>query len=378
MSRTARSPVILWCAISCWLSATAFSAEPAIVVAPGVFDLEQTEGLGLQAAGGEHGYLYVAADHKYKFCHNPQQVVFRGSLFATWSNGRVDEDAVGQRTLISSSPDGVRWGTPQWLTGERHEICVAAGLHVFDDTLIAFFTVTGGTNFHPETALFAIRSRDGKEWSKRQLITKGFFIEGPRALHDGRLLLAGEQVDPDRETGRMRVLISNDPSGLGPWAEVQIEPQMAKTFGYTEPALLLTGPGKATLLLRNYSGTLYASTSNDNGSSWSVPEQTNYPDSTARIAAGTLPSGMSYLINNASATQFDRGNLVLGLSQDGVTFDRALLLRGEPTKVRYPGKHKLAGWQYPHAVSWRRHLYIAYSVNKEDVAITRIPLKRLR
>ena len=62
---------------------------------------------------------------------------------------------------------------------------------------------------------------------------------------------------------------------------------------------------------------------------------------------------------------------------DGATFDRAYIIRGEPTRRRYDGQHKLDGWQYPNAVVWKDDLYVAYSINKEDVAITQIALKDL-
>ncbi len=44
----------------------------------------------------------------------------------------------------------------------------------------------------------------------------------------------------------------------------------------------------------------------------------------------------------------------------------------EPTHRRHDGKSKLDGWQYPHALAWKGSLFVAYSINKEDVAITRI------
>ena len=355
------------------------AAEPPIQLADGLLDLQQADGLGLETIEGKNTLLYQASEKTHKFCHHANLAVFQQRLFMIWSSGLVDEDSPGQRILMSWSSDGETWKSPLWLTGEKNEICVAAGFHVYDDTLVAYFTVTGGTNFHPDTALYAIHSRDGMKWSDRKRITSGFYIEGPRPLANGRLLLAGEYVDPSRAERRMRILISDDPSGLGSWKEVLIIPPDLLVFGYTEPGLFLTRRStQATLLFRNYSGTLYASSSTNNGDSWSVPEKTNYPDSTARIAAGNLPGGGAYIINNASATQFDRRQLVLGLSRNGVLFDRAFLVRSEPTSMRFEGKHKLDGWQYPHALTWKRHFYVAYTINKEDVGITRIPLRQLR
>ena len=55
-------------------------------------------------------------------------------------------------------------------------------------------------------------------------------------------------------------------------------------------------------------------------------------------------------------------------------FDRAWIIRGEPTSQRFKGKGKRDGWQYPSSLMWKKSLFVAYSVNKEDVSITRIEL----
>jgi hypothetical protein len=69
---------------------------------------------------------------------------------------------------------------------------------------------------------------------------------------------------------------------------------------------------------------------------------------------------------------------VLATSRDGQTFDRAWLVRGEPTHMSFEGRHKLDGWQYPNALVVGDHLLVAYSANKEDVGVTKIPLSALR
>jgi hypothetical protein len=46
--------------------------------------------------------------------------------------------------------------------------------------------------------------------------------------------------------------------------------------------------------------------------------------------------------------------------------------------MRFKGINKLDGWQYPTAVVWKDHLYVAYSINKEDEGVTRIALCDLR
>ena len=129
---------------------------------------------------------------------------------------------------------------------------------------------------------------------------------------------------------------------------------------------------------RNQSGFLYASVSRDNGETWSVPRQTNFPDSMARMNTGRLPDGRFYLINNPGPGRANRGLLTIALSEDGKLFDRAWIVRGEPTTQRFAGKGKRDGWQYPSSVVWKDSLFIAYSVNKEDVMLTRISLDALK
>ena len=342
----------------------------------GLFDSSNLRTLGLESVKGTNTLLYQATDDGYKFCHHPNLILFSDRLYCMWSNGIVDEDAPGQRVLYSHSADGISWTKPALLTDDRHGkgICVAAGFHVSTDRLVAYYTTTGGENFHPDTSLMARTSQDGRAWSSPQRITNGFFIEGPHQLAQGRLLLGGEHVGESRRTRRMRFLYTDDQTGLAVWKSVQIDPPDLDVYGYTEPSFFLRCDGTVVATLRNYSGYLHACVSRDNGQTWTTPKQTNFPDSTARAAAGNLPDGTAYIINNPMPKQFDRSLLTIALSRDGVVFDRAYLIRSQPTQRRYDGKHKLDGWQYPHALVWEDTLYVAYSINKEDIGLTRIAL----
>ena len=58
--------------------------------------------------------------------------------------------------------------------------------------------------------------------------------------------------------------------------------------------------------------------------------------------------------------------------------DNAWVVRGEPTRQRFGGKHKINGWQYPNALVWKDEFYVVYSINKEDVGLTRIAIEELQ
>jgi predicted neuraminidase len=360
-------------------ASVASADETPISVKPGLFDLSNSKTLGLTVVPGEHVSLYRAEQGDHQFCHHPSLVRFKGRFHCIWSNGVVGEDELGQRILISSSDHGLKWSTPQPLAIDptNRGACVAAGFLVSESRLTAFYTVTGGSNFHPDTAVWAKTSTNGKQWSQPQRVQSGFFIEGPKRLADGRLLLSGEHVGDARNTKRMRLLYSDQRDALAGWKEAEINPRPLKTFGYTEPNLIRRADGSLLMLFRNYSGFLYGSVSRDNGAGWSNPVQTNFPDSTARFATGQLPDGTKWIINNPGPKKFDRSLLTIAISSDGVVFDRAFIVRGEPTQMRYEGKSKLDGWQYPHAIVHDGHLFVAYSINKEDVGLTKIDLKNL-
>ncbi len=346
-------------------------------VSQGLFDSARSD-LGLAPARGEQRVLYRATEDGYKFCHHPNAVEFGDQLLVMWSTGHVDEDAAGQRIVFSKSSDGREWSKPAVLAEPPPgNVLVAAGFLVAGDRLIAFYTTTPGSNFDARTALFARTSADGRTWGEPQRITSGFFIAAPQRLPSGRLILAGEQVGGRRDKARMRLLYSDQPDGLGGWQEAAIDIKDLSVFGYTEPSPLIREDGTLVMAFRNDSGGLYASESTDNGVSWTTPVPTGFPDSTARFATGRLPDGTTYLINNPMPEKFDRSVLAIALSRDGDTFVRALSVRGEPTHMRFAGRSKLDGWQYPDAIVWREHLYVFYSINKEDVGVTRIALAEL-
>ena len=70
--------------------------------------------------------------------------------------------------------------------------------------------------------------------------------------------------------------------------------------------------------------------------------------------------------------------LAISLSRDGLDFDRMAVIKFIAPAQRYEGKSKRAsGYQYPHSVVVGKHLWVIYSVNKEDIEVARIPVAEL-
>ncbi len=365
------------------------SAAPPFRAAEGLFDLSNSKSLGLTAIAGEHKAIHHATEESgFRFAHHPGLIVFKGRLYCSWSNGRAHEDRPDQRVLYSSSADGKTWSSPEILAKPPEDVygsCVAAGFHVHDDTLVAYYTLTHEYpthNLHNEkNALWAITSRDGANWSQPTKVAVGFYIEAPRLLSNGRLFLGGEHTGEiwKSHQARMRLMYSDSANGIDGWKQAAIDPAAAKpnglkVFGYTESCPFIRKDGVVVCPFRNQSGFLYASVSRDNGKTWSVPQQTNFPDSMARFSTGRLQDGRIYVINNPGPDRMNRSLLTIALSDDGIVFNRAWIIRGEPTTQRFKGKGKRDGWQYPSSLVWKNSLFVTCSVNKEDVVITRIAL----
>ncbi|QDT41738.1 hypothetical protein Pan241w_18010 [Gimesia alba] len=356
---------------------TVAMAEPPFQISPKLFDRD-SDTLGLVELTGEHRTLFRATEESYQYCHHPNLVVFRDRLVCMWSNGIVAEDEPGQRILYCHTKDGINWTKPIELANHKQGkgVCVSAGFLVSGKTLIAFYTTTDGENFGENTSLIARTSVDAQIWSEPRRIVNGFFIEGPRQLPSGRLLLSGENVGPQRKTKRMKLLYTDSNYSLGRWEEADIEMDDINIFSYTEPGFFSREDGTLVMSFRNRSGFLYASESTNQGKSWSTPAKTNFPDCRARFSAGNLPDGTAYLISNPGPGH--RRYLTIALSDDCKTFDRAFMIFGKPIRHRYGGRTKSHGWQYPNAVVWKDHLHIAYSINKEDLGTSRIALKELQ
>jgi hypothetical protein len=120
----------------------------------------------------------------------------------------------------------------------------------------------------------------------------------------------------------------------------------------------------------------YVQYSYDSGETWTPAVRTDFPDASARSAAGNLPDGTAYVINNPGS-RGRRDPLVISLARDGLTFDRHAVVRHKASPPRHQGRWKSSGFQYPHATIMGDDLFVIYSIGKEDMAVTRIPLESL-
>lgn len=362
-------------------------------------------GTGLPKLAVESRVIYKAWS-PWTYSHHAHITHFRGRYYVMYSNGWIDEDDVGQRVMLSTSDDFERWTVPEPLVdtrmGEHWGLTfTAGGWHVYGDTLVAYigeyeYDVPAGTRkpdhiqetAHKNTRTWALTTRDGREWSAEiPIIERTIPNHGPQATRTGRLIMAGGMMFP----------YTDDPAGLTGWTPAGIYPRdmphpyVDDSVGFEAAAPYFSTPhpvlcegsfcqpddGTLLMLLRSGTGYLWYTTSTDDGETWTAPQATEFTDSVAKFHLGRLPDGRLYYVGNPSTRREYRTLLVLSLSEDGEDWTRSYILRDEETAPVFEGTYKDHGYQYPHSMILGNHLYVAYSINKEDVGVLRADLSQL-
>ena len=346
-----------------------------------LFNHSDISTLGLPLLPSEQAVIYEAREDNNRFSHTSNLAVFQNRLYLMWSSGIIHEDAAGQVILFSVSDDGKTWSTPAVLLSpsdvapDPNGSLMSSGWHVHGQTLNAYATYSTGSYADPSiTRLTAITSTNGADWSAPVTVVPGTFLEGPRPAGNGRFVLLGQG-----ENHKPAFYHTMDPAGLTGWTPAPIANRDSVESHWPEPSLFRRPDGTLVATIRTKSPSkapLCAAESSDGGLTWTAGV-TTFPDTIARTSAGNLPDGTTYLVSNPSRAA-QRDVMTIALSRDGRVFDRAFMLLNNPPPLKFDGRAKFKGWQYPNAVIFREMMFIALTVGKEDVRVLRFPIALLK
>jgi hypothetical protein len=332
--------------------------------------------------------VYTGLRETGSFNHHSQIVKFKGKYIFAFSNGIVNEEAQGQRIMISSSDDAVHWGEAICVAGDK--ACSLAhncvGMLATDDMLYIFgmsedcitdASVVGMRRIVPNsTCIDVYGSKDGLNWDKVYSFGDKFqwIFEAPRLTKEGRRMC----VCSTKRDGPAVLLWPGESVCADPEVIAIPQPEGA-VFPYGESSWYQTEEGRIITFWRDEGGScrLYVSYSDDNGHSWAPPMISDIPDSMSRVYAGRLADGRYFLVNNAFGTLLDRRHLMLLLSDDGLEFNKVFVLRDDPTSQRLNGILKVDGYQYPCCLVEKDKLFVGHSINKEDIECTIIDVTKI-
>jgi hypothetical protein len=363
-----------------------------------------------QIEGVRHALVFAATDETGGYNHHAQIAAHKGTIYALWSNNRHFEDAPGQRVLFATSPDGLHWSShaeafpspgPFKEKSETGLLLTTLGWVQVGDKLFALAKLTAMDGFrNPDNTLFS-PTKDRKRgiiFDKRiyygilarELTDAGtwgpiFTVEGKPPAPDQiafPVLDHSQCVSP----GEYQAILAASKEYSYPWRN-----RLPRTPGkplLCEPSTYALEDGTLVTLFRDerYSHRLFVSTSPDGGNTWSTPYPTNIPDSPSYTKTIALEDGSVVMVGNQIAEEknFDnpkpahlgRDTLVLSLSKDGLTFDKAYSLREGKHAFRVPGVggRGYTGAQYPSLLINNDNLLVIYSIAKEDIEVSSVPI----
>jgi hypothetical protein len=124
-----------------------------------------------------------------------------------------------------------------------------------------------------------------------------------------------------------------------------------------------------------------AAISEDEGKTWSTPVRMPTLQMTgAKISGRRTSDGRYALIYNPNLDDDHRWPLAIVTGEDGILFDNMLCVQGEVPPRRFAGKYKDFGSQYNRVIEEGNgrtpgpSLWVAYSMNKEDIWVSRVPV----
>lgn len=345
--------------------------------------------------------IYRATIEAGTYNHHPNIARHRGGFFVSWSNHPVDEDEPGQRVLFSYSADGRQWQREAVLFpaipthGGRKLVLTANGWLRDGALLFAIADLHDIIGWSDNEGRAIAKQKNDRYYRTAQRsfgrlarqVDENGNLAAPfwlSRIDDAQTICSICRSNPEpaaalnamlQEPLNRRRWQLMDGNRLGYWVD-RYPDQGSDGHYLVEPTTYRAKNNFLVRLLRDLdpSYRLYATTSRD-GASWETPVRTDIPDSPSLSAAGQLPDGRRYLIGNP--VKNSRDPLAIRLSRDGLRFGEAQILRRGAPPLRRAGLHKGPGFQYPSAIVADSVLWIVYSVNKEDIAVSRVPLPAL-
>ena len=380
---------------------TTYTLDPIRISAPELaqLDFSQSTG-GLPVVPGVETYTICRGNREdpeqaegmgYTYQHHQDIAVWKGRMYVGWNTCEVDEDTWPSRELISTSTDGKNWSRPvemfpqgistplrmYFFLAPNGRMLVIAGmrenLEFLTETKKSGLVVREIRPDHTLGEVYTLRNVKGPvphQPPSFETASDPGFVEACRLLLADHLYLSqqdyGNLLDPE---DRMKWTDPENWEGSDPLKD------MASEFG------------KAMCFFERRDGTLvglskfrWVTTSSDGGETWTQPVRPkSLVTGGGKVWGQRTSDGRYALFYNPDPDK--RWPLVMLTSDDGITFSEPFALHGSLPGQRYEGKFKGAGYSYHRGLShWNKDgtwkdddLWLVYSLNKEDILISRIP-----
>ncbi len=336
----------------------------------------------------------------WTYNHQPYLAYWNGRFWLQYLSDLKDEHGPPGRTLLLHSSDGRSWSKPQVVFPEyplpeirRGELHIPAGTPAVMHQRMGFYVAPNGRlltlGFYSYcfTPRHAPNKGQGLGRVVREVYRDGsfgpiYFIRYNRHAGWNETNTRFPFYKSSRDTGFVEAcdaLLADKLMTLQWWEEDRAQDGFyAIKLDGEEPKALSFCHRPDGVVLGVWKGQL-AALSPDEGRSWTpLVRCPTILECNAKTWVQRTDDGRFALVYNHSATRRNRFPLVIMTSEDCHEFDNMLVVHGEVPPLRYEGMHKNLGPQYVRGIAEGNgnppggHLWLTYSVNKEDIWVTRV------
>lgn len=334
---------------------------------------------------------HLADGFGWTYNHAPMVVYWNDRFYVEYLSNPVGEHIAPGQTLLCTSRDGRHWDPPR------------VAFPVYE--LQAPAPANSKAMMHQRMGFFIAPSG--------RLLVVAFYGQAPNPFHKGGVGRVVREAHRDGTLGPIHFLRYNTPSGWGEgntrfpfyrrsadkgfveacdallgnrlmreqwWDEEHLDDDAfsTKTRGQRQAFNWYHRKDGKLVGLWKWS---MAALSSDEGKTWSPVVKVPTLQMTGAKITGRRTSDERYaLIYNPNADDDHRWPLAIVTGEDGVIFDNMLHVQGEVPPRRFAGKYKDFGPQYNRAAEEGNgttpgpDLWVTYSMNKEDIWVSRIPV----
>ena len=301
---------------------------------------------------------FIFDEAPFQQCHASTIVQTRDALVAAWFGGtREKHPDVG---IWVSRHEGAGWSPPVEVANgvqhprKRYPTWNPVLFQPKDGPLLLFYKV--GPSPSTWWGMLTTSDDQGRTWSLPRRLPEdilGPVKNKPIQLPDGDLLCPSSS---EHDGWRVHFERTSD---LGQtWEHIGPINDGARQSAI-QPSLLTYEDGRLQMLSRSRQGTILQSWSSDDGWTWSALTATLLPNPNAGLDAVTLADGRQLLVYNHTTIEEGkwggpRSPLNVAVSEDGVTWQAALVLEDAPGEYSYPAVIQAADGLVHVTYTWKR------------------------
>ncbi len=321
----------------------------------------------------------------WTYAHHMDLAEWRGRMYAAWNMTPKDEDVPPSKVVYSTSENGTDWSKPADLfPRELAWACRFYFYHTKNDKMLAFCAARvseGNVSEALKTVLLVREIKPNHE------LGEVFTLIGPNEKLPPFFETSADKafVEACREAVNNNMLLEQQDYGMF------LGDRKMEWHEKTPPFKGFYKFGKAFCFYKRADNQWvgltkmgFATTSADEGKTWTEPVlPSSLVAGSAKVWGQKTRDNNYILCYNPDPKRAKRFPLVMVHGEDGIHFKEMRVVHGEHPPLRYPGKYKDFGYQYVRGVAeWssdgtfpdKNSVWLIYSVHKEDIWLSRIPL----